>query len=171
MAIANKIQPFLTIDAQGQAEACPRCAGLVRDDGDDASRELACGACGWRAYLLADGRPYQPPPPETHTDQGEGWRRWRNDGYLPRLARDGCRHHPTCQTCPFEDCIAGYKSISRNPRDAWFEGRPVAELTGADVFAEMERCGISERNAYKRLEVLRREGRRTFQDSDRIGGT
>ena len=72
---------------------------------------------------------------------------------------------PSCLDCPLpfgckSDDPEGYRAWKEaKARREWFLGKPVDELSSADVPAEAERTGLDKRTIYKRLARLRLEGR------------
>ena len=145
---------------------CPRCRQplLFPDVTDRGVRERLCGICGWTQYLNADGTPYQAPNYYAKDDEPR-------PGQLPQFKDNnpwalkpltGCSINPAakggCLKCPAATCVAGDKAEEEKyRRSLWFGGRPVAELTVADVPLEVQRAGITERAAYRRLATLKRE--------------
>ena len=67
----------------------------------------------------------------------------------------GCRHHPVCATCPFPDCIAGYKTVPYSMRP--LEVLPAAP-TMQEAEAEAQRQGVVLRTVYRRLARQRAAG-------------
>jgi hypothetical protein len=142
-----------------QKMICPRCRGLVLDQvGDRLDRSLSCVACGWRMELTQTGQPYQSPSRQRGADEIEDGAISSELSRLPHLNEDGCRHHPVCVTCPFRECIATF-SQPYGSRDDWFEGKTVEDLTTDDVYAEVDRTGITKRQAFRRLKLLKSGGR------------
>ncbi len=160
---------------------CPKCGNvlLFPDVDDTVSRERICALCGWCQPLDNLGRPYTAPewvatPDDAENAQARGGRPQR----VPSLANttldkrmightryNGCKQvAPSCLDCPLPRCKdddpEGFRrwQLAQRSRD-WFPGRPVEELSSADVPAEVARTGLDPRTIYRRLALLKLMGR------------
>ncbi len=165
---------------------CPKCGNVLLfpdlDDltARDRSRRRLCALCGWTMELDARGRPYTAPewapaPDDAENAQARGGRPLRPSSLantttldkrmIGHTRYDGCKLvAPSCLECPLpRGCRCDYPEdfkawqLAQRSRD-WFQGRPVAEISKADVPAEVARTGLDPRTVYRRLALLRLMG-------------
>ncbi len=162
---------------------CPKCGNVLLfpdlDDltARDRSRRRLCALCGWTAELTTSGEPYvapawSPTPDNAEDTQYRGGRPNRVASLASTLDKrmightryNGCKLvAPSCLDCPLPRCKDDDPEGFRRWRQAqrsrdWFQGRPVDELSSADVPAEVARTGLDPRTVYRRLALLRLMG-------------
>ncbi len=163
---------------------CPHCGSILLfpDLEDrttrDRSRERICAFCGWVQHLDTDGAVYQPAPYTPEDDSygaaSTGGRPWGSSARVKHsldqrmvghTRYDGCQEvSPSCLECPLPACKSDNPQAFKAWKEAkalreWFPGRPVVELSYADIPAEVARTGLDPRTVYRRLALLKLKGR------------
>ena len=144
---------------------CPHCGSPMQQEDDGVSQYRLCRICGFMQHLDRSGAVYAPPPekPPAHGALHNQHVEESNPFLDTREFQDGCKHSPSCFTCPLPECIydgnhhgKARAFLEAQRRLLWFGGKTEG-ITAADVRAEMVRSGCTERSAWRRAQRLRDE--------------